>query len=136
MNILFFLTVKEKVAFVEETNSLRQVLEKMKQYGYTAVPLLSKKGEYLGTVTEGDLLWEIWQEKGLGIKDTEKINICTIKRQRDNQAVNVYADMESLLGLALKQNFVPVVDDRNMFIGIVTRKDIISYFANETKKNA
>ena len=61
MNILFFLTAKEKVAHVDESNSVRQVLEKMKYYGYTAVPLLDKEGHYLGTVTEGDLLWALWQ---------------------------------------------------------------------------
>ena len=131
MNILFFLTAKEKVAHVDESNSVRQVLEKMKYYGYTAVPLLDKEGHYLGTVTGGDLLWALWQGNSFNIKDTEKINICEIKRGRDNEAVNIYADMHSLLNLALRQNFVPVVDDRQMFIGIVTRKDIIAYFAEK-----
>lgn len=131
MNILFFLTAKEKVAHVDESNSVRQVLEKIKYYGYTAVPLLDKEGHYLGTVTEGDLLWALWQGNNFNIKDTEKINICEIKRGRDNEAVNIYADMHSLLNLALRQNFVPVVDDRQMFIGIVTRKDIIAYFAEK-----
>jgi len=31
----------------------------------------------------------------------------------------------------MDQNFVPVVDDRNVFSGIITRKDVIQYFANE-----
>ena len=39
------------------------------------------------------------------------------------------ADIEDLLQLALQQNFVPVVDAHNIFIGIVTRKDIIQYFS-------
>lgn len=36
--------------------------------------------------------------------------------------------MEDMLNRALNQNFVPVVDDRKMFIGIITRKDIIKYY--------
>ena len=35
--------------------------------------------------------------------------------------------MEDLIDRALNQNFVPVVDDRGFFIGMVTRKDIIKY---------
>ena len=56
MNILFFLTPKKEVAYVEETDTLRQVLEKMEYHGYSAIPLLSEDGRYIGTVTEGDLL--------------------------------------------------------------------------------
>ena len=35
--------------------------------------------------------------------------------------------MESLILAAKSQNFVPVVDDSNTFIGIIKRGDIISY---------
>jgi len=33
--------------------------------------------------------------------------------------------METLFSNAIRQNFIPVIDDRDFFIGIVTRKDII-----------
>ena len=39
--------------------------------------------------------------------------------------------MEELLNSAMNQNFIPVVDDLGNFIGIVTRKDIIRYFAEQ-----
>jgi CBS domain-containing protein len=38
--------------------------------------------------------------------------------------------MEELLQNAMNMNFVPVVDDLDNFIGIVTRRDIIRYFAD------
>ena len=44
MNILFFLTPKVEVAYVSDTDSLRQVLEKMEHHGYTAIPLLTPEG--------------------------------------------------------------------------------------------
>ncbi|MBQ2921320.1 MAG: CBS domain-containing protein, partial [Oscillospiraceae bacterium] len=34
---------------------------------------------------------------------------------------------EDLIERASKQNFIPVIDDRNTFIGIVTRRAIIKY---------
>ena len=39
--------------------------------------------------------------------------------------------MEDLLAKAINQNFVPVLDDKGSFIGIVTRKDIIRYLAKK-----
>ena len=39
--------------------------------------------------------------------------------------------MEDLLQKAMNQNFVPVVDDMNNFIGIITRKSIIEYCYNQ-----
>ena len=35
--------------------------------------------------------------------------------------------MEDLVSVAAEQNFVPVIDDKNAFIGIVTRSRILRY---------
>ena len=133
MNILFFLTPKNEVAFVDEKDTLRQVVEKMEVSGYTAVPLLAEDGKYIGTITEGDLLWELKNKNFPTVKKMEEISILQIPRKRDNKPVNVQTDMEELLEKAQKQNFVPVVDDESVFIGIVTRKDIIQYLCKKQK---
>lgn len=134
MNILFFLTPKENVAHVDEDDSLRQALEKMKYHGYTAIPLLGKTGEYIGTITEGDLLWFLKKHDFPDIWAMEEIPITDIKRRRDNTAVNIQESMEGLFEKVTNQNFVPVVDDQNVFIGIITRKDIILYLSNKLKE--
>ena len=59
MNILFFLKPKSEVAFIYDYSTLRQVLETMEYHKYASIPMLNKKGEYTGTITEGDLLWGI-----------------------------------------------------------------------------
>ena len=74
MNLLFFLTPKSEVAYVEENDSLRQVLEKMEYHGYTAVPLLSADGRYIGTITEGDVLWKLKKESFPDIHEMENIS--------------------------------------------------------------
>ena len=127
MNILFFLTRKSEVAHVHSDDSMRQVMEKMEHHGYSAVPLLSMDGEYIGTITEGDLLWKM-QDMGFpGLKAMEEISVMEIPRRRDNEAVSAGADMGDLLDKVVRQNFVPVVDDKNVFIGIVTRKDVLTH---------
>ena len=128
MNILFFLTPKSDVAYISEDDTLRQALEKMEHHKYSAVPIVSKKGRYVGTLTEGDLLWGIKNQFDLNLREAEKVPVTAIRRRCDNLPVKADADMEDLVDKALNQNFVPVLDDQRYFIGIITRKDIIKYF--------
>ena len=127
MNILFFLTPKSDVAFLYDDETLRQALEKMEYHKYSAVPVISRSGKYIGTITEGDMLWGIKNQYDLSLRDSEHISVSAIKRRSDNRPVYVNATMEDLIDKALNQNFVPVVDARGMFIGIVRRQAIIRY---------
>lgn len=135
-NILFFLTPKCDVVYVYEDANIRQVLEKIRYHKYTAMPIISKHGKYVGTITEGDLLWKMADENISTFEEAEEIPISDIHRRVNNRPVNSEAHMESLIDLAIKQNFVPVVDDDNVFIGIVTRKDIIQYLYKNYDKQA
>ena len=136
MNILFFLTPKEYVAHVEETDTMLQVLEKMEHHGYTAIPLLSVEGKYIGTITEGDLLWFLKDRNFPDLKLLEDMPITSIERRRDNQAVKIDESMENLFDKVMNQNFVPVVDDKKVFIGIVTRKDVLAYLGKKAAAQA
>lgn len=128
MNILFFLTPKSDVAYIYDNESLRQVLEKMEYHKFSAIPMINRQGKYIGTITEGDMLWGIKNQYNLNLKEAESIPVTSITRRLDNRPVSAEADMEDLIDKALNQNFVPVVDDQKNFIGIITRKDIIKYF--------
>ena len=128
MNILFFLKPKKEVIYINSNSTIRQALEKMERYRYTTVPILNDEGEYVGTLSEGDILWEIKNRHAFDMKVAEGTKIGTIQRHRDNLPINVNADMKDLILKATVENFVPVLDDRNKFIGIVTRTDIIKYF--------
>lgn len=133
MNILFFLTPKEEVAHVDEDDTLRQVVEKVEHHGYSAIPLLARDGKYIGTITEGDLLWEMREKDFPDLHRMEKIRITDLKRHRDNEPVKISESMENLFEKITNQNFVPVVDDKGVFIGIVTRKDVLLYLAGKLK---
>ena len=127
MNILFFLKPKSEVAFIYDYCTLRQVLETMEYHKYASIPMLNREGEYVGTITEGDLLWGIKSYQNMDLKRAENIFIQDFPRKEDYEAVSADADMEDLLRKAMNQNFVPVVDDQKKFIGIITRKTIIEY---------
>ena len=128
MNILFLLTPKAKCAYLRAEDTVRQALERMESSGYAALPILAKDGTYKGTLTEGDLLWAIKNLKIMDLRDMEDHGIMEIYHKRDNTPVSVSNKVEDLMEKAVAQNFVPVVDDRNTFIGIITRKAIMQYF--------
>lgn len=136
MNILFFLTPKSDVAYIFEDETLRQAVEKMEHRKFSCIPILNKEGKYTGTISEGDLLWGI---KRLNInitdlKQMEDVSIMAIPRRATYKPVHADADMEDLLDRAINQNYVPVIDDKGSFIGIITRKEIIKYCYKEMKE--
>ncbi len=132
MNILFWLTPKEKVAFVHDDSTLRQVLEKMEIYRYSSIPILDHEGHYVGTIREGDLLWYLKARK-FNLKMAEMIKIDNVPRNKDNQKITVDTQMEDIFSVATQQNFIPVVDDYDYFIGIITRKSIFEYMTEKKK---
>jgi CBS domain-containing protein len=130
MNILFLLKPKNTVSFIYDDYTLKQGLEKMRLHGYTASPVLSHEGYYVGTVNEGDFLWYFMDNDDHVQEDLEQVRVKDIVRDDWNQPVKVSATVEDLLERVLNQNFVPVVDDRNLFVGIITRRAVIKHFSN------
>ena len=121
MNLLFFLTPKQDVLYIYEDFTLRQTLEKWSNQRYATIPVLKRNGEYVGSITEGDILWAMKNLHGLDLEASEDVPISSFPRRRDYKPVTVTTDMPTLLKAAIDQNFVPVVDDRNVFIGMVRR---------------
>ena len=126
MNIPLLLKPKGLISYINENSTVRQGIEKMKFHGYAALPVINDDGEYTGTVTEGDFLWHFLNTKN-DAAPAKKYLIKDIMKKR-NTPVNINASVDELLNLVLDQNFVPVTDDRGVFIGIVTRRDIINTF--------
>ncbi len=135
MNIASFLVPKINVAYLHEDMTIRQGLEKLRRSGYTAIPVLDNKDKYVGVISEGDFLWSIVERnenlEEITMKSLETLKIKDIIRIGKVTAVCIDTDMEALLAQAQTQNFVPVIDDRGMFIGIITRSDIIKYFVKK-----
>lgn len=131
MNILFFLTPKDELAYIFDDYSLRQTMEKLEHHRYSSIPVLSREGKYVGAITEGDLLWFLKNERELTLKDAEQCPITKVHRRANYRPVKVSTNIDDLVMRAMEQNFVPVVDDRDIFIGIITRKNMIKYLYNK-----
>ncbi len=133
MNIFQLLITKNEAMYLEDRISLSEAIKKLHTSGYTAVPVIHADGTYAGTVSEGDFLWVLLNEKD---EDPHKISrpLSTIARVDRNPAVKIDVPLAQIFSEALNQNFVPVVDDRNMFIGIVTRKQVIAFLMKHIRE--
>lgn len=123
--MISLLTPKAQVAYLYDDYTVRQGLEKLRAHGYTAIPVLARDGSYVGTVSEGDFLWYILDRNDNSLRTQEKLPLKKVMRKTFNPAVSIRVTMEELLDRAMRQSFIPVVDDRGAFVGIVTRQTIM-----------
>ena len=135
MNILLYLLPKAQVEFIYDDYTIRQALEKMEYHHYSTIPVISRKGKYVGSLSEGDILWEIKRYR-LHLDDCEKHPITSITPHKKIAPISADKEMNDIVEIIINQNFVPVVDDRENFIGIVTRKSVINYLTNELNKRS
>ena len=139
MNIAFLLTPKSDVSFLYDDNTLRQCIERMKIDPHSAVPVISREGRYITTISEGDVLrWLIRRaeetKEGISFKDLEEVYVRELRHKDKNPPSLITAEPEDVVFRAMEQNFIPVVDDWGSFIGIVTRRDILKYLATSQDK--
>jgi CBS domain-containing protein len=135
-NLLQFITPKADVVFIFENMTVRQALEKMDYNKYSVVPVIDEQGLYLGTISEGDLLRFIKNENSFNISKAESIKINKIPTYRSYKASSINAPITDIFNLSISQNFVPLTDDRGVFIGIIKRATILNFligFLDENK---
>ena len=144
MNIAFFMIPKIDVRYIRSDCTVRQALETMHHGGFTAIPVIDGDGYYKGILREGDLLWYIVRGEGgephtMAVESLEKFPLEDVDYIRaDNElgmSVPITASIEDLIMRAMNVNFVPIVDDRGLFIGIVTRRAIIKHFYDKNIKD-
>ncbi len=129
MKISSFLKPFYDVILVYNDQSLDEALKTMTKHRFSSIPVISKDQVYVGTLTEGDILHFL-------LKNTECLNpsqlknhtVADVKRHRDYESVHVDSTMPLLLSKASNENFVPIVDDHQKLVGIITRKTLLDYF--------
>ena len=107
MNILFFLSPKQDLMYVYDDFTLRQTLEKWENNRYASIPVLNRRGEYVGTLTEGDILWGLKKYHGLDLEAAEDVPISAFPHKRDYKAVTVTTSMDQLIEAAMTRTLCP-----------------------------
>lgn len=136
INVAFFLKPKSEVFYLHDDLPLARALHEMRLSGYTSVPVIDRDGHYCGAVNEGDFLRALAQTDGTRLclshaEEAERKCVRDILSKDRNPCGRIDEPAESLVSRTTGQNYVPIVDDRGVFIGIVTRRNVIRYFLED-----
>lgn len=126
MNIFNYLTMKSETFYLDSKATIRQALEKFDYHKFTIVPLIDKKGRYVSTISVSDILRYIKNNGDFNENLSENITLDKIEKYRSYKALNSSSNIQEVYKLALEQNFIPIVDDRKMFIGIIKRRQVLT----------
>ncbi len=127
VNIMEFLTPKDETYFIDADSTIRQALEKFDYHKFSVVPLVDAEGMYCGTVSEGDILRFIKRNCNFDVDLAEDVKVLDIEKYRPYKSLDITCTLEEVVKLSLEQNFIPMVDGRGMYIGIIKRKEILLF---------
>ncbi|MGM9813770.1 MAG: CBS domain-containing protein [Candidatus Enteromonas sp.] len=133
MNVFPFLTLKSETKYLLSDDTVRQGIEKMDHYRFSTIPILDDQGRYIGTLSEGDLLHYIHATSDFQLRNGEDVLISSLDRRRSYKSLSMDSTLDELVNLAMEQNFIPVVDDRKVFMGIIRRRTILEFFRGQLK---
>ena len=135
MNIMRFVVPKSQVEYVHTDHTVRQALEKMRFHRYVAIPVIDDEGRYVGTLRNDDIFAYFFDNGSFDAKAAERNCVSEILDRDYSPPLYHYASMEELIERAHEHNFVPVVDDRGCFVGIILRRDILNFLFNNYRMN-
>ena len=130
-SIFSMLTPKIEVGWLYEDFTLRQAYEKLLQWNFSAMPIIDGTGEYKGILFAKDLLKYLEILNVDNVKDMEQYKLTDVNGIYDTTAIKCNTSFEKVVNMLENQNFIPVVDDREKFIGIITRRSLIECLYNK-----
>ena len=126
-------TPKKMTAFLNENATVRQAIELFDVHKYSVIPLVDNDGRFVGTLSEGDLLCFLKNKVKYDIKASEKVSVKDMERYRQYHSLEVSSMWSEFFVLSLDQNFIPVTDDKGIYIGIVKRREIIKFLSDKVE---
>lgn len=121
---------KSLVVYITVDSTVRQALEKMNYHRYIAVPVIDREGKYAGTLRSDDIFKYFMQVGSFSKALAEDVPVTEIMDTVYSKPVFHNTSMDTLIESVKEHNFVPVVDDRGCFIGIILRREVLNYLLN------
>lgn len=129
---------KSRVEYITTQSTVRQALEKMRYHHYVAIPVIDEEGMYVGTLRNDDIFKYILENGYFDYRAAEQDSVMSILDKEYSKPLYHSASVNELINNVMEHNFVPVVDDRGCFIGMILRRDVLNFlleFYEEKKKD-
>ncbi len=108
----------KRVQTLSRRTTVDEALQTFSKHEYHQMPVLSDTGKVVGMVTEGDLLRSVASGKQEHIEDImEQHVICARPESEMGEVATVFMER--------REQVVPVVNERDELVGILTRGDLI-----------
>lgn len=125
---------KSLVVYISAESTVRQALEKMNYHKYTAVPVIDGEGRYVGTLRSDDIFKYFMRLGSFDKVLAEDVPVTDIMDAEHLKPMLHNTTMDELIEGVKEHNFVPIVDDRGCFIGIILRREILNYLLKILKE--
>ena len=123
-----FIIPASRIAFVEDENPLYHaflILPKMK---YSKIPVLDKNQKVVGLISLAMITDKMLTPDNIVIEPLSDLKVKDVM-QTDFETINfAHTNLETQLHLLVDNPFVPVVNDNNIFQGLLTRREWIKAF--------
>ena len=130
MNVFRFIRPKSSVEYIYDTSTVRQALEKMRYHHYVAIPVITQEGVYVGTLRNEDIFKYFIDHNKHDSRSAEGDLVTEILDKEYLKPLPHSASLGELFETVAEHNFVPVIDDRSCFIGLVLRRDVLDFLLN------
>ena len=110
MNISFYLIPKSEVTYIHQEDTVAQALRVIHKHGYQAVPVIDEKGRYVGTISEGDFLWNLIEEYHMDMEVMRKSHVKSMRLRWEHSMLYL------TVGFYVTEDFCPLTSFQNYIL--------------------
>lgn len=114
----------DNVANVMKENPLEHALLVLSQVGYSSIPVLDKDDRFVGLLTLTDVVSKMMELDEIDSDNLSQFTVADVM-QTDIGTITEKSDLEDILHLLVDANYLPVLDEKGLFKGIITRREIL-----------
>ncbi|MGQ5708524.1 cyclic-di-AMP-binding protein CbpB [Lactobacillus sp. PSON] len=123
-----FLIPASRIAFVQENNPLYHAFLILTKVKYSKIPVLDDKHRVVGLIALAMITDKMLETDEISIDPLNDLKVKDVM-QHDFPKINfVETTLEKQLHLLIDNPFLPVVDSKNVFQGLITRREWIKAF--------
>lgn len=134
MNVFEIITPKELTFYLYIDTNIKEALDIFEIHKYSVLPIIDGEGSYITTISEGDILRYIKNVCEFDYYKAKETKVIDIEKYRPYESLSQLGSFDDILDLIQSQNFIPIVDDRKKYIGIIRRKEILQYLKKYINK--
>lgn len=123
-----FLIPASRIAFVNADNPLYHAFLILTKVKYSKIPVLDSQRRVVGLLSLAMITDEMLKTDDISLEPLNELKVKDVMQTNFDKINFVQTTLEKQLHLLINNAFLPVVDDRGVFQGLLTRREWIKAF--------